>query len=558
VDVPPHLRKFVVEQDYARYTAVDRAVWRFLALQIQARLVETAHPAYRDGLAATGISPERIPVIAEVSDKLSRFGWRAVCVDGFVPPRAFQEFQANGLLPIAAEVRSREHLVYTPAPDIFHEAAGHAPILPEPSYAAYLRRIGDLGRRAFTRPEEARLDDVIHELSDKKEDPSLSPTEVARVEAELAEIVRGLPAPSEAVRLSRLYWWTVEYGLVGRVDDYKLYGAGLLSSLGESHSCHAPDVRKLPLDEGCMDVAYDITRPQPQLFVTPTLEALHDVLDRAARQLATTLGGRVALERALASRELASATFSSGATVMGVLADAGPELDAPAWVVFEGPVALAWDGVMRPEHVALGALDGLVVPTGPLADGAALDGAGPFRFASGVVVEGRVVGRARHADGRLMHVELADARVSLPGRAPLALPRTALVAAGAFVGAHAGAADARALPDTSYSGVRVPKPRTLGEPERRMLGLFERAERAHAGGATAVAAEFPALHAALERDEPREWLLRWNLLESLLKLGDGAGPLARTLRAELERLEDDYDHAQPIASGLRYLSLSHP
>jgi len=150
--VPAHLRRFVVQQDYGAYNAIDRAVWRFMLLQVQARLLETAHPAYRDGLVATGISPDKIPNIREMNEHLSRFGWGAICVDGFIPGRAFQEFQANGLLPIAADVRTRGHLVYTPAPDIFHEAAGHAPILPEPVFAAYLRRMGDLGRKAFTRP----------------------------------------------------------------------------------------------------------------------------------------------------------------------------------------------------------------------------------------------------------------------------------------------------------------------------------------------------------------------------------------------------------------------
>ena len=156
-NVPAHLRRFVVEQDYSQYTAVDQAVWRFVLLQTHSRLIHTAHPAYKEGLAATGISVDRIPSVAEMNDKLSRFGWGAVCVDGFIPPRAFQEFQAHGILPIAGEMRTREHLVYTPAPDIIHEAAGHAPILPDPVFAGFLRRIGDLGRKAFTLPEEDRV-----------------------------------------------------------------------------------------------------------------------------------------------------------------------------------------------------------------------------------------------------------------------------------------------------------------------------------------------------------------------------------------------------------------
>ncbi|HEY0465603.1 MAG TPA: hypothetical protein VGC79_15420, partial [Polyangiaceae bacterium] len=129
--VPHDLRRFVVEQDYAQYNEVDQAVWRFVLLQTYQRLQHTAHPAYRDGLAQTGISVERIPRISEMSACLARFGWSAVCVDGFIPPRAFQEFQAASILPIAADMRSIDHLTYTPAPDIIHEAAGHAPILPD-------------------------------------------------------------------------------------------------------------------------------------------------------------------------------------------------------------------------------------------------------------------------------------------------------------------------------------------------------------------------------------------------------------------------------------------
>src|SRR6185295_17865334 len=84
--VPLELRRYVVEQDYAQYNEVDQAVWRFVLLQTYQRLQHTAHPAYRDGLAQTGISVDRIPRISEMSERLARFGWSAVCVDGFIPP----------------------------------------------------------------------------------------------------------------------------------------------------------------------------------------------------------------------------------------------------------------------------------------------------------------------------------------------------------------------------------------------------------------------------------------------------------------------------------------
>jgi phenylalanine-4-hydroxylase len=562
-NVPAHLRRFVVEQDYAAYTAMDQAVWRFVLLQTHARLLETAHPAYKDGLSATGISVERIPSIAEMNDKLERFGWGAVCVDGFIPPRAFQEFQAAGLLPIAADIRTRGHLVYTPAPDVIHEAAGHAPILPEPVFSAYLRRIGELGRKAFTLPEEGRVYDAIYTLSELKEAPSVSAEVLRAAEQALESALQGVPEASEATRLSRLYWWTAEYGLVGRVDDYKLYGAGLLSSLWESHSCHAPEVRKLALSEACLDVAYDITRPQPQLFVTPSFEALHDLLARVESSLAAVAGGELSLSRAQASGELASIELASGAWALGVL-----RARDEGWLELEGPVAFAWQ---EPTGVKLGEqprLERHIVVTGALLGGAELthlddasiarlrdasNGRHAFRFVSGALVSGRFERSVRASDGRLRQVELSAARLELPGRAPLELPHYVLLAAGNVIGAQAGAVDGAYHPDTEFSRVQVPKARSWPERERELLRLYERAARAHVEGATALEQEFPRIAARLELDYPDEWLLRWNLLESLLKVGP-PGALGNQLRADLERLESKFERREPIASGLRYLS----
>ena len=567
-EVPPHLRRFVVEQDYARYNAIDQAVWRFVLLQMHTRLAAgalprggargRAHVAYRDGLAAAGISVDRIPHIAEMNERLSQFGWGAVCVDGFIPPRAFQEFQAHGILPIAAAIRTREHLVYTPAPDIIHEAAGHAPILPDPTFAAYVRRFGDLARKAFTLPEEDRVDRAIHVLSEVKEDSSADGGAVALAEAELAAALVAVPStrPSEIARLSRLYWWTAEYGLVGRPDDYELYGAGLLSSLGESHSCHAPEVRKIPLDERCMDVAYDITRPQPQLFVVPSFEALHGILDRVARELAVEIGGAVALDRAVRSREVATVHFSSGAQVVGVLAEVGRSVgetpNGPSWLRFEGPTAFARDGVIGTEEGARRPLGCVVLTGGPPHEPDVAGGRHSFRFASGAKVDGRVERIVRAPNGSWMRLHMSDARLMLPDRPAIDVAHYVLLAAGDPLTAHAGSVDPAYYPETAFSSVRIPRARTFGRRERRLQSLYAEAEHAHRGGAERVRAAFPRIFDTLVRRYPREWLLRWNLLESLLKAQE-EGPIVGAVQAELESLEVRYDHQQPIASGLEYL-----
>jgi phenylalanine-4-hydroxylase len=566
-NVPPHLRQFVVEQDYARYTAIDQAVWRFVLLQTRARLVETAHPAYRNGLEATGISVERIPSITEMNDRLGRFGWGAVCVDGFIPPRAFQEFQARGILPIAADMRTLAHLAYTPAPDIIHEAAGHAPILPDAAYASYLRRIGEIGKRAFALPEEQRIFDAIHLLSEVKEDVTRSPESIRTVESELRSALDAAQESSEATALSRLYWWTAEYGLVGKPDNYKIYGAGLLSSLGESNSCHSPAVKKLPLDENVIRVSYDITKPQPQLFVTPSFEALHEILERASKSLAFERGGAVAISRAIASRELASARFSSGAWVMGVLAETGPGDDAPSWLRFSGPVGFAWDGAIEEAQRSLRPEEQVVI-TGPLRGGARLErvsdadlarvrndvsGRNTFEYASGARVEGRLVRQARRSDGTLLYLVLADAQVSVPGRAPEALAEFVLVPAGDFITAQAGAVAPSFFPETDFPSKRVPRPHELPDRDLALLELYQAALVAHEEGPDAMSQAFPIIHGHLSRDFPREWLLRWNLLESLEKRNLDA-PRAASLKAELEALEITLNYEEPIATGLRYLA----
>jgi hypothetical protein len=281
--------------------------------------------------------------------------------------------------------------------------------------------------------------------------------------------------------------------------------------------------------------------------------------------LAAVLGGAVALERAKASAELASARFSSGAWLIGILRDYDTAHESPAWLQFEGSVALAVGGKIGAECAALGRLQQWIVLTGPLADGTALeacaeaelaarcrDGYHEFVFASGARVRGRLL-RSAQLQGVVRHFELEAVELQLPGCAPLRLERYLLLAAGTFVAAEAGAVDPAYHPEASSSLVRVPKPRNLPPAERRLLRLFERAAAAHAAGAQAMYEDFPEVHAALAGEFAREWLLRWNLLESLLKLGQSSQLIER-LRAELEQLEIEHEHLQPIATGLRYLS----
>ena len=175
---PKHLLQFAVDQRYDDYTSVDHAVWRFIMRQNIFFLKEYAHKVYFQGLLNTGISFERIPRIQEMNDILAKIGWGAVAVDGFIPPAAFMEFQAYKVLVIACDMRQIHHIEYTPAPDIVHEAAGHAPIIVDREYSEYLQRFGEVGAKAMSSKKDFELYQAIRHLSILKERPNADPKEV--------------------------------------------------------------------------------------------------------------------------------------------------------------------------------------------------------------------------------------------------------------------------------------------------------------------------------------------------------------------------------------------
>lgn len=235
--IPIYLTPYIGKQDPSLYTAIDHAVWRFIMKVSQAYYAKHAHQKYLTGLVQTGISTDRIPLIEEMDQCLRKFNWRAVPVVGFIPPAVFMEFLSLGILPIACDIRTLEHLAYTPAPDIVHEAAGHAPIVADPEYASYLRSYGEISRKAIFSLEDMEVYHAIRNLSDTKEHPSSTSDDIQQAQERLNRAVAQQSYISEANYLSRMGWWTFEYGLVGSLADPKIYGAGLLSSVGESHHC---------------------------------------------------------------------------------------------------------------------------------------------------------------------------------------------------------------------------------------------------------------------------------------------------------------------------------
>lgn len=562
-DLPRHLRRYVVDQDYSRYTPIDQAVWRHIMRQLKSFLSVHAHPCYVDGLKKTGIEIERIPVIEEMSRKLELFGWRAVPVSGFIPPAAFMELQSLGVLPIACDMRSLDHLLYTPAPDIVHEAAGHAPILVDPAFASYLKAYAQVASKAIIGKQDMDQYEVIRILSDLKEAPDSTAAQIAAAEAKLANISAAITEQSEAALLGRMNWWTAEYGLIGDLERPKIFGAGLLSSVGESRDCLDAKVKKLPLTIECVRYAYDITEQQPQLFVVRKFDDLTDVLSEFAKTMAFRRGGLESLQKVQRAETVNTVELDSSVQLSGVLSRVltskvdGNEV--PAYLNFSGPVQLSVGGFEVPgqgvkQHpsgfgtpigratiAAKGQRPTALIELSRLSDsdlarlgirqGSELE----LRFETGVVVTGRLTSHRRTPKGRLIILSLEGAKAQKGaellfdpawGAYDLALGTT-------VVSCFGGPSDRSRYGDTEdFKRALIPR-RSYSAAELKRHALYQRA-RDLRGGDQTTTSEFETLIGEAKTAGLEDWLLWIELQE--LEENHGAGENAR---AHLDKLIAD-------------------
>ena len=565
--LPSHLRAYVVEQDHARhYSAEDHAVWRYTLHQLQLALRDAAHPVYRDGLARTGIDLERIPSIDEMNVRMAELGWGAVVVDGFIPPAVFMEFQARRVLPIALDMRSIQHILYTPAPDIVHEAAGHAPFLVDVDYAEYLQAFGEVGMKAISTQADHAVYNAIRHLSIVKEDAAATPAEIHQAEQQLEAAQRANDNSSEAALLSRLHWWTVEYGLVGTPEDYKIFGAGLLSSLGESVSCQDDvAVPKRPLTVEAVRSAYDITDRQPQLFVAQNCRHLSQVLEVFAEGMAFRQGGMRGLRKAIDSGSVCTARYSSGLQVSGRIVEVQTDaLGNPVYLQTEGPTQLAYADTQLSGHGVDVHAQGFGSPIGRLKGLAQclslacmdeLKAAGiecgrelVLEFLSGVRVEGRLE-RIWREQGRNVLMSWRQCRVTGMSGECLFQPEWGMydMAVGAHIDSVWGGAADRSSFDVNPQPSREHAARRhdrRADPELDALYQRIRTLREKAGGAC-ESGQIEQIHQALQAF-PQAWLARLELLEI------SPSGLAGRLRDQLQALAEnaDSDTALLIQMGL--------
>jgi len=574
--LPRHLQKYVVSQNYEKYTPVDQACWRFIMRRLRSFLQHHAHECYLDGLEKTGIETEIIPRIENISKKLEKFGWRALPVSGFIPPAAFMELQSLSVLPIASDMRTIEHLMYTPAPDIVHEAAGHAPILIHPEFAAYLKEYAQIAKKAIISKEDMDLYAAIRALSDIKENPMATTLEISSAQKYLDVVSKNISHVSEASELSRMNWWTAEYGLIGELQNPKIFGAGLLSSVGESKWCLSNKVKKLPLTVDCIRTSYDITEPQPQLFVTPDFKTLSKVLEEMASKMAFRVGRLEGIQKAIKSGTVNTAELNSGIQISGQFTEVitDPDQKNPIYLRAQGPCQLAYTDEELSGHdkkyhangfgTALGFLKGkpkvcLSLLSDPELEklGIKLNQKTSLEFLSQVKIEG-IPRKIIRKNGKIILISFSDAHVSYFDRI-LFEPSwgTYDLAVGSdIVSVFGGPADREAYGETDdFTVARVPQ-RHYSAEEKQLHSLYQslRDLRSSEKSAKQLQLELAKLIPAHQKQFPEDWLFLIEALE-ILKTKASDPDLEKIVLQRLEQIQiKNPDKRELIQDGLQLLA----
>lgn len=533
--LPKHLHKFVVKQPYEEYTAQNQAVWRYVMRINVDYLSKVAHKSYIKGLTKTGISTEKIPYMDGMNRILKDIGWAAVSVDGFIPPNAFMEFQAYNVLVIASDMRTINHIEYTPAPDIIHEAAGHAPIIANPEYAEYLRRFGEIGCKAISSAKDYEMYEAIRLLSILKEDPNSLEKEVNDAQEAVEYLQDNMGELSEMAQIRNLHWWTVEYGLIGTLENPKIYGAGLLSSIGESAWCMNNEVIKKAYSIEAADINFDITKPQPQLFVTPDFAHLSLVLEQFANKMAIRKGGLKGIQKLINSKNLGTIELSTGLQISGVFTNViEDENNKPIYFQTTGLTALSNRDKELISHGVENHTNGFGSPVGKLKGiNIPIENMSPrdldayqiyegkrtsLEFEGGIKVEGKVITGTRDLRGKILLISFKNCTVT-HNETVLFKPEWGIydMAVGKeVVSAYADAADINSFEDKSEVSKTKTHKIKYTDKERELYSLYEKVRSMRE--ANSVSEEnLTIIFNQLKKDFSKDWLLSLELYEVALQ-----------------------------------------
>ena len=551
--LPEHLKQFIKAQDYSDYTAIDQAVWRYVMRKNVDYLSKVAHHTYLEGLAKTGISIEHIPNMYGMNRILKEIGWAAVAVDGFIPPSAFMEFQAYNVLVIASDIRQLEHIEYTPAPDIIHEGAGHAPIIANPEYAEYLRRFGEIGCKAISSAKDYELYEAVRHLSIIKEASGTPQNEIDKAEKLIEDLQNNMGEPSEIALIRNLHWWTVEYGLIGTVENPKIYGAGLLSSIGESAWCMTDEVKKTPYSIAAAHTSFDITKPQPQLFVTPDFAFLSQVLEEFANSMAVRKGGLSSIQKLINSKELGTIELNTGLQISGNFDQVIDFEGKPVFFQTTGATALSYREKELVGHSAAHHHDGFGSPMGKLKGiNLSIEDMSPrdlkaynifegqtitLEFEGDIKISGEIITGTRNLKGEIILITFRDCTVTHKKKVLFESDeRLYSMAIGKeIVSAYNGPADLKSFDLINHEISSTIAPSELSTERKRLENYYRQIREFREGINTTISRHKVFLEICDEF--PEDWLLSIELYE--LAKNNGDSDFAEEIATHLESVKQN-------------------
>jgi len=236
---------YIIEQDFSAYTPEQHSVWAELVRRVLPELEKHAAQAYLDGFEIIGLQQDSLPNLKSVSGRLApRTGWNSTPVSGFLPAPAFFEMLSTRRFPTTTWLRSRDSLEYTPEPDIFHDVFGHVPMHAHPVFADFLERYGS----------------VCASTTD----------------------------PEVLEKLGRIFWYTVEFGVIRQHGRIKVYGSGLISSNAERRNVidgHCA-IREFSLDE-VLSTPVKVDELHSLLFAVDSFDQIYEAMHEAERRAAS-------------------------------------------------------------------------------------------------------------------------------------------------------------------------------------------------------------------------------------------------------------------------------
>lgn len=235
---------YLIRQDYQNYTPEQHEVWAELMQRQRRTLERHACREYLEGYEVIGLQAHRLPDLSAISARLHpRTGWSTTPVSGFLPKEAFFEMLAIRMFPTTTYIRGRNSLEYTPEPDIFHDVFGHVPMHAHPVFADFLQHYGS--------------------------------------------VCAGIKDEALLEKLGRLFWYTVEFGLIRQDGEIKVYGSGVISSHGEFANVvqGGCEIRDFNLDE-IMNTPVKVDEIHHRLFAIENFDQIYEAMQQAERRLA--------------------------------------------------------------------------------------------------------------------------------------------------------------------------------------------------------------------------------------------------------------------------------